>query len=563
MILSLKIQNFILVKELFLEFDKSFNVLTGETGAGKSIIIGAINAIFDKKVNKDVCYDKSFPAYLEATFSVNKDDEFLKRFDIIPENDEIFIAREFLSGGKKKSFINGRRVSQDIVFALKPYLFDFHNQNRHIRYAENSLQLDLLDNFADTKSILYKYRQLYSEILKIADSIKNMIEIEEKQKEKAELYEYQLKELEDAKLSPNEDDALEKQFETLSNAEEILNFFGELNYDFYEAENSVYDKISAKLNELGNLPSDIKVIKESKNLLNNILQNLDDVIAISHSVNDEVFVDTALLEQVKERLDTINSLKNKYGKNLSELLEYKKEISYFMANYKTGNNKIEEFKHILAEKIEKLNKLAEEISAVRKENAEPFAKQIEDNLKLLSLENAKFKIRIDKKNAYKEILSEFKIPSLNGFDKVEFLFSANREKEVQPIRDIASGGELSRIVLTIKKLLARNFTAKTLIFDEIDSGIGGKTAVVTGKFIKEIAEKSQVICVTHLPQIAAYADTHFMIEKIDTGKNTKINIERLDKKSRIKEIARMLAGNQSPKAINHAKEILNYKERTI
>ena len=325
-------------------------------------------------------------------------------------------------------------------------------------------------------------------------------------------------------------------------------------------ENSVYDKVAYKLKELESFSDDIDVIKEAKEYVNAILQSLENLVSLSHKIEDVIYIDKEKLDFVKERLDTINLLKNKYKRGITDLISYIEEIEKFIIGYKVNSDFIEKGKKELKEKISNLFSLAEELSEKRKRGARIFEKEIEDNLRLLSLEQAKFKITIDKNTAYKEILYNFKIPSIKGFDRIDFLFSANRGKKLQPIKIAASGGELSRIVLSIKKILAENFAGKTLIFDEIDVGIGGKTAVVTGEFISDIAKKSQVITVTHLARIASYAKTHYKIDKVEEKEKTKIYIERLDKKSRILEIARMLSGNSSQNAINHAIEILNNKE---
>ncbi len=560
MILSLRINNFILVDEIYMEFNKGLNIITGETGAGKSVIIGAINAIFDKKVKRDVLLDKTKKAFIEASFLVENDLPLLKKYDIEPENGEIFIAREFLPDGKKKSFINGRRISMDIALEFKNALFDFHNQNKHLAYLESSHQLELLDLAANTEENLKNYQDKYNEIIRLASKLKKTIEEEKAAKERVELYKYQLKELREANLTENEDESLEKEFMKLSNAEEILNIFNEISYNFYESENSVYDKISYKLKELENFSEDIDVVKEAKEYLSNILENLDNLISLSHKIEDVIYIDKEKLELVKDRLDIINNLKNKYGKEIKELISYMKEIESFIKEYTINFDFIEKAKDELKMKISDLYNLANELSEKRKEKAKLFEKEIENNLHRLSLEQAKFKITIDKNTAYKEILYNFKVPSIKGFDRIDFLFSANRGKKLQPIKIAASGGELSRIVLSIKKILAENFAGKTLIFDEIDVGIGGKTAVVTGEFISDIAKKSQVITVTHLARIASYAKTHYKIDKVEEKEKTKIYIERLDKKSRILEIARMLSGNSSQNAINHAIEILNNKE---
>ena len=560
MILSLKISNFILVKDLELNFANGLNVITGETGTGKSVIIGAINATFDKKTKKDVLLDASQKAYLEATFSIkNIHNELFEKYDIKPENNEIFISREFYPDNKRKSFINGRRVTHDIVAEFKDLLLDFHSQHNHLNYLNPDFQMHLLDLYSNNENLLESYKKLYYKIISFAKSLKDSIREEKEKADKIELYKYQLEELKQAQLTENEDEILEKELKTLTYAEDILNIFSEINYQFYESETSLYDIIYQKIHLLDNF-SEVDIVKESLDYLKNIAENLDSLNNLTRNAEDIIFVDKERLEEITERLDLINELKSKYKKNSRELIEYQKEIETQINNFQTDKENIDKQKKELKHKINKLMEIAKQLSTKRKKYAPLFEEEICNNLKRLSIPDAQFKIKIDKKPISKEIFNGLEIPSLKGFDSVDFLFSANRGKDAKTLKSSASGGELSRIVLSIKKILAEKLKEKTLIFDEIDAGIGGKTAKVTGKFIGDISQKTQVICITHLAQIAAYADMHIKIDKVNQKNKTLIKIENLEKNKRILEIARMLSGNTSDSAINHAKEILNRKE---
>jgi len=555
MINSLHIKNFILTDNLKVNFANGFNVITGETGTGKSVIIGAINLLFEKKVSKNLLFDKEKNAYIEATFT-DVDNTFLEKYDIEPEDGELFIAKEIFPTGKSKSFINGRRISKDIMTDFKDFLLDFHNQNKQNLYIESSYQLKLLDSAAQNEKLLKEYQHLNNEVMSLAKHLEELLKNEKEQKDKIELYRYQIKEFQNADLQLGEDENLEKELNKLTYADDILKVFSEIKNEFYESDFSIYDKISQKLNELSEYKEYDETISESVEYLNSILESMDMLVSNSRRIDDIIYVDRERLDEVKDRLDIINTLKQKYSMEIDDLLVYRDKIQKEIATFGSNNEAIKITKEKLRNKVNNLITFAEKLSDKRKKYARMFEKEIEDNLKKLSINDVVFKIKVDRKPMSKVLLDDFIIPDAWGLDKVTFLFSANKGKSPEDIKIAASGGELSRIVLTIKKLLAEKLESKIMIFDEIDTGIGGKTAEITGKFIFDISKKNQVICITHLAQIASYGENHYKIDKYSDNKKTKIEIKKLDKKTRIIEVARMLSGKISENSINHAMEIM-------
>ena len=555
MINSLHIKNFILTDNLKVNFANGFNVITGETGTGKSVIIGAINLLFEKKVSKNLLFDKEKNAYIEATFT-DVDNTFLEKYDIEPEDGELFIAKEIFPTGKSKSFINGRRISKDIMTDFKDFLLDFHNQNKQNLYIESSYQLKLLDSAAQNEKLLKEYQHLNNEVMSLAKHLEELLKNEKEQKDKIELYRYQIKEFQNADLQLGEDENLEKELNKLTYADDILKVFSEIKNEFYESDFSIYDKISQKLNELSEYKEYDETISESVEYLNSILESMDMLVSNSRRIDDIIYVDRERLDEVKDRLDIINTLKQKYSMEIDDLLVYRDKIQKEIETFGSNNEAIKITKEKLRNKVNNLITFAEKLSDKRKKYARMFEKEIEDNLKKLSINDVVFKIKVDRKPMSKVLLDDFIIPDAWGLDKVTFLFSANKGKSPEDIKIAASGGELSRIVLTIKKLLAEKLESKIMIFDEIDTGIGGKTAEITGKFIFDISKKNQVICITHLAQIASYGENHYKIDKYSDNKKTKIEIKKLDKKTRIIEVARMLSGKISENSINHAMEIM-------
>jgi DNA repair protein RecN (Recombination protein N) len=562
MITNLSLTNFILVKLASLDFCADFNVLTGETGVGKSVIAGAVSTVFGDSYSKGILLDNSMPGKIEVTFSLDLTSkelaELLKKNDVESEENELYISREFFVTGKSKSFINGRRVSVSTVREFKDVLIDFHSQREQLKLFDTEYQLELLDKFGNltkqrtafsAKFVEFKHKQKELEILKKQES---------DTKEKIQLYRFQLEELEDKACKPGEDDELQNELNLLTHSEEILITANELEHEIYESENSVYDTIRKYSSALSKFENDNDKIKQASDYLQSSLSFLDDSVSAVREVQSMIEVDDQRLEEVETRFDEVNKLKLKYKMNLHELIEYKNKIALEISNYSSSVKQIELAEIFVKETGIKLINAAKKLSDSRKKAAVKFEKEIEENLKQLAIPEAKVKLLFNDFDlpGNLNIINEF---TFTGADRTDIYFSGNIGKDVQPLRMVASGGEISRFLLVIKKILSDKLSRKTIIFDEIDSGIGGKTSKVLGKYIKEISNFHQIICISHLAQIAALANKHFAIDKKTINKFSVILINELDEKAKKNEIARMLSGSDSELALKYAEEIIKDK----
>jgi DNA repair protein RecN (Recombination protein N) len=567
MLTSLHLKNYILIDELKLSLKEGMSVITGETGAGKSILVGALNLVFGKAGSQQIAYDPKKDVYLEITFSVlpsQKDVHvYLEETGFPAENGEIVITREFTASGKAISYLNGRRTTTTVLKELHDLLIDFHHQRDQQKLLNQSFQLDLLDMYGGLMPRRNEFRNCYQELRIAMQTLKELEEAEQNSLQLIELYRFQLNELDSASLSAGEDSELEQEFELLSHSEEIINLASSTYDSFYEQENSLYDSLTQALIQIQKYSEMSNSISEVCRKLEASIENVQEASIQLRNLQEQIALDPERLNSIRQRLDLINNLKTKYKlKSIEEILTYRNKIELTI---NSGDNRSDEIK-ALTKKINllfsELIMKADKLTEMRCASAIKLAKDIKDNVKQLSIQNARFEIQIDKKADGKIILSDIAVfYNESGQDIAEFRFSANPGSPILPLKSIASGGELSRILLATKKALAEVIPPRTIILDEIDTGIGGKTAGALAEFIHELSKSYQVICITHLAKIAAAADTHIAIEKKTMKGSTSIGVETLDAQMRVREIARMLSGHITDLSVEHAKELLNTEQR--
>ncbi len=563
MIKSLSVDNFIIVDELNLNFGNGLQVLTGETGAGKSIIVGAISLILGSDIHSGMLLNDSLPAKLEAVFKVDKDNkqffELLKKNEVDFSEDELFFAKEISINLRSKSFINGRRVSKEIIREFRNVLIDFHSQRDQQKLFDTDFQLEVLDIFGKLTNLRGRFTSQYKNTENKIKKLKKLQKTESELTEKIKLYQYQIEEIERIKPVVGEDAKLQAELNLLTNAEDILDISSKLEQEIYEKENSVYDTLSSYISQLTKFKGDNKSIEEAVNYLQDASANLDNSISSIRDVQNVIEVDSSRLEYIQSRLSEINTLSVKYRRNISEILEYGNSIQLQIDSYSSGKEEITEINNEISNDLMLINKLAQDLSDKRKRAAINFEKEIVANINKLAIPDAEIKFQfkiLDDLTGVKEDLSGF---NETGKDAVDIYFSANKGVKLQPFRIAASGGELSRFLLAIKKILSDRLDKRTIIFDEIDSGIGGKTSELLAEFIHDIGKYHQVLCISHLPQIASYADRHFSIEKISGSNNSEVKVKILDENERRVEIARMLSGSNTELALQHADELIKNK----
>ena len=533
MIVQLHIKNIGIIDDLTIDFDDKLNIMTGETGAGKSLIIDSINAITGSRVSKEIIRTGYDCALVEAYF-YEKDEEYV-------------LSREIYQNGRNICKINGKLATVSELKELGKKLIDIHGQHDNQSLLDNKTHIELLDSFAGSKlfNIKTEYYNVLLKYREITSRIKNNYGDDEERARRIDLLTYQIDEIEGANLKESEEDELNERRKILLNSEKISS---SLNETYEILENNVLDSLSDLTKALTSIsdlnPSYANLLQE----INDAYYNLQDARDSSNEYLSQIDFDSGEQEQIEERLSAIGNLKRKYGKNIPAILEYLnklKEEKNFLENSEDIMNKL---KNEQQEYIKKLNKLATDISTIRKECSKKIVKQINAQMQELEMKKAYLDFEFKKSDTFLD----------NGFDEVELLVCTNVGDELKPLSKIASGGELSRVMLAIKTVLGDYDSIPTMIFDEIDTGISGQAGMAVAEKLKIIAKKHQVICVTHLPSIAAAGDSNFFIDKIVKNGKTNTQIKKLNEEETIFEIARVIAGNAITKSVlMHARELRN------
>lgn len=550
MLKEIYIKNFALIEELRLEFNEGFIVFTGETGAGKSIIIKALSGLLGEKLNADDIREGEKESIIEGVFSLS---ERLKRelenFGIESDG-EVIIRRIFSRDGKGSIYVNNSKASLKVISSIGKILFDIHGQHQHQVLLDESSHIYYLDKFGKIEEKRNDFSMLYNRFLDKKKELEDIIKRKEEGIKKKEFIEFQIKEIEDAKLIEDEDLKLKEELEILSNYEKITNALIEVINGLGDDELSVISllkKISRRLSEISNYD---KIFSDSLNNLNDSMNIIQDIYYELSKKKETLHYDPDEIEAKNERISLIQKLKKKYGPTIKDILEY-------LAKIKKENTEIENF-DIIIEKLnkelkeieERTKKMALEISRERKEAAKVFQEKITNELKNLGFGDAYFFVEIKEKEMDR-----------NGIDDVYFLFAPNIGEGTRNLKSIVSGGELSRVMLALKSVIGINDEVEGLVFDEIDVGISGRTAEIVGKKMKDIGAYRQVFCITHLPVIAALADTHYFVGKETKKGRTKTYVKKLEGEERVKEIARMLGGEKlSESAYIHAKKLIGMEE---
>ena len=563
MISQIHLQNYLLAKDIKLDLTNGLQIISGETGAGKSVLIGAIQTVFGASVNKEVLKNKNKAAYLEITFEVNKNkdlEQLINKYELDVIDNEIFFIREILPNSRTKSFINGRRVTISIMQEFQQVLIDYHNQRDHLKLLDTKYQLQLIDDFGGLENIRSDYSQHYMILQNMCKNYEKLVLKEKQNKEKQQLYLFQIEELTKAELKENEDKDLEKELHLLEHAEDIINLFNDFNHHIIEKEDSVYDQVNLSLTKLTRFAENDERIQKAIEFFYESLHNLENAIEYLRDTQQSIDLDEERLEQTQYRLSFLNGLSQKYQLPISEIIEYKKEIEQKNTQFSSLKEQIKELKKQINSQKRIVFEKSEFLTDKRKKNAKRIVDEIKKNLSKMAIPHANVEIQFDnfvtKENFY-DSLSGLKN---SGNDTVEIYFSANLGMPLQTLQKAASGGELSRFLLTIKKIISDKVDPKIVIFDEIDAGIGGKTAEYVGEFIHDIGRNQQVICITHLAQVASFANRHFSIEKISSTNETNIIVNQLSDNKRHHEIARMIAGENTENALNYAKELIKNKD---
>lgn len=550
MLVQLNITNFAIIKRLELSLGKGLNTLSGETGAGKSIIITAINLLRGERSSADLIRTGCNESTVEALFAFPEHGAIAEILadSGIPFDGELLIKRHILREGRNKVFINGTMATLQMLSALAPALFSVSGQHEYQLLLKTDNHLNLLDHFSGLQADRARFQDLFRRYQALNQDIQTQENALKAKKERQELARFQMEEIQNADPSPGEDDTLTQERTRLQHAEELLNIASEAYQSLYERHDSVISATARSMKALdrgADLDPNLIAMRDA---LSEVQARLEDIAFSLRDFQKTVHLDPDHLEQVTERLELLNRLKRKYAKPLEEIIRFKEELSATVQTVDQSQERLRALRVQRDELTEALNRKAASLSEKRQRAARRFENAVEQELAQLHMNNTTFKVRFEATPGG---------PGPEGIDMAEFMLSPNAGEALRPLSKIASGGELSRIMLALKTILARIGTVETLIFDEVDSGISGATAQVVGEKLSALAAYHQILCITHLPQIASQGDSHFLATKEITDHRTRSTIRPLNPEERVQEIARLLGGRTvTPQALAHAREML-------
>ncbi|MFY9607749.1 MAG: DNA repair protein RecN [Blastocatellia bacterium] len=564
MLSFLNISNFALIDRLRVEFDNGLNLLTGETGSGKSIIVDALGVLIGGRFSSDLLKTGEQNASVEGLFSVSRTPELKRTLrDAGIETDgrdaiEIVIRRELAAGGRNKIFINHQLATQTLLRELRPFLVDIHGQGDQQTLFDRDTHLEMLDAHAGVQGTREQTASLYKKFVALADELDSLRRDEGEKLQLVDILRFQIDELERSELAVGEDERIEEERRRLMNVEKLTTLCGETFDAIYEDSDSAIARISQaarRVEELSGFESSfrgyLEGIESSRALLEDLAASLRDFAA-------GLEFQPGRLAEIEDRLAEIARLKRKYGGSIESALEHLARSQDRLRRIERSDEREMELQAGLRSARESYLHVARKLHGERVRSAKKLERAVEHDLAEVAIEHARFKVQIDSP-ADRELDDEGESRNFNerGIDRVEFLFSANVGESAKPLAKVASGGEASRLMLVLKTVGSASEFPRTIVFDEIDSGIGGRVSEAVGAKLKKLSEANQVLCVTHQAQIARFAEAHLLVRKESASGRTLVSIERLDRRGRVEEIARMLTGSEiTESARRHARELL-------
>jgi DNA repair protein RecN (Recombination protein N) len=559
MLLELNITDFALIDNVRFSPAEGLNILTGETGAGKSIIIDAVNIVLGERADTDIVRTGADKAVVEALFDCSQIegiDRLLAEMGIEADLGHLLILNREIRSGRSISRVNGRVVPQSFIRELSRRLIDLHGQHQHQSLLDVSSHIEILDRFGGDGVLKQrtKVAEMYNRLQRLNRDLERMIAQEAERQRNIDYYSYQVDEIDRAGLSIDEDNELSRKREVLANAEKIYQSLMQSYQILYDGD----DALPAVVDRLGQVETLLEpfagmdsAIEQFYDTVCSSLLALKDITRDMRSYAENIEFDPLQLNRVEERLDLINKLKRKYGQTIEDILSYRRQKADELAKLVNSERQQVEIGRQIEEIKAMLEKECAELSALRSRTAEQLEEGITSQIRKLGMEKGIFKVCIEKTESF----------TSKGNDAVEFMFTANLGQPLKPLSRIASGGEMSRIMLAVKTCLAHTDSIPTLIFDEIDVGISGRTAQAVAQQLAAVSRKHQVVCVTHLPQIASMADNHYLIEKQEKDGHTYTRLRALGRDERVMELARMLGGAEvTGLTVEHAEEMINMAE---
>jgi DNA repair protein RecN (Recombination protein N) len=554
MLLQISIKNFALIENLSVSFDSGFNVLSGETGAGKSILIDAINYILGSKFSRDLIRTGKDKTYVEAVFTIDnsRTEQVLNELEI-EFDDVIIISRETFSTGKSIVKVNGKSLILSNLKILTSTLLDIHGQHENQNLLDNNSHILYLDSFSSEhiESLLNIYKIKYEKLNSISKKIQKLKDKNHDKDRVASYLKYQIDEIDAAKLRLKEDSELEERFSLITHAEKInntLNNCYSLLYNGNETTQSIYDLLSFVIKDLKTLEPHMDKVKGIVNSLEEAYYSIEENISDIRDIKDTITYDENELSYINNRIFIINSIKRKYGNTIEEILDYNIKLKEQYDELCNSQYIIDDLEKEYSLLNSNLRELAVQVHDIRTRSAKILQKRIKDELDFVGLEKSTFNIEIELEDALHS----------NGCDRVQFLISTNPGAPLKPLDKVVSGGELSRIMLALKTVFVDKDSIPTVIFDEIDTGISGRIAQSVAEKMYQISTIRQILCVTHLPQIASMSDSHYLVHKDIINDKTYVNVKRLTEKDKEVELAKMISGSVVTNVtLENSKELIN------
>lgn len=550
MLVELHIQNFALVEDLRIEIGAGFDVLTGETGAGKSIIVDALSTALGERTGTEVIRTGAEKCMVEAVFDISNCSSVAQaaiEYGFECDDSALIVSREIARSGRSQARVNGRAATASVLRDITSLLVDVHGQHEHQSLLIVPLHLEILDSWIGEKASMLRERTaaLHEELSKVRNE-RDRLQTDERERVRLlDLYKFQFEEIEAAQLSGDEEESLAAEKNRLANAERLATGASDIYEALAGSEAAVVDGLGQAASAAEKLVRLDPAAASLVELLNAAFVSAQEASTFARSYLDEIEANPARLEQVDERLNLIGTLKRKYGDSISEVLRYGDELAGKIDGLTNADELSARLSGRISDLEAKLAAACSELTKVRKQASGEFEKRVERELSELAMDKTVFQVSVEPSD-----------PGPKGADAVEFLISPNPGEPVKPLARIASGGEMSRIMLALKTVMARS-EVPTLVFDEIDTGIGGRTALVLGDKLALLAKKCQVVCVTHLPQIASRADMHYSVSKAVENGRTSVRLDSLEGEARVAELARMLGADEtSDAATQHAREML-------
>lgn len=570
MLKTLLIKDYALIENIEVNFGRGLNIITGETGAGKSILIDAMGLLLGERASTEVVRKGSEKSIVEGIFDSTGNKKVKKLCDEneIDFNDDLIVRREISLRGTNRCFINDTPVTLNLIKEIGDLLVDLHGQHEHQSLLREETHIEMLDSFANLENELDEYRKLFHLLHLLQKELKELREKENLLKEKRELYQFQIKEIDEVNPVEGEDEKLEQELNVLENSEKILLLANEIYGLLYDDENSIQDQLGFIKNKIAELAKIDKSFVEVMNSFESSIALIKDVSTFTRSYKESVDLEPERLEEIRERIGSINLLKKKYGGSIKSILDHREKIGNEFDLAENFTSRISALIKQIDEARENCGVKAKDLSQKRKSASKKIEKEIKEVLKNLGITDGQFRVKIQNEvsehgsDSFISVDGKNYKANLSGFDEVEFFISTNLGEDPKPLVKVASGGEISRIMLALKSILAKTDRLPILIFDEIDTGVSGRIAQKVGQALKDLAKVSQIIAITHLPQIAALADIHFAVEKKKMGDRIVSSISKLEGERQIEEVAKLMSGEIITDAsMSSARELMNSKTK--